>query len=341
MSGPVEFALAAAVVGLAGCCAAESDARLAGFAALDSVAAAGEARVPLLRAHGLLYLEVERSGRQPLLALLDSGANASAIDPRHAVELPLLEVVDVIGTTGTLQSELVELTGLRLGALALPALRATRRDLGGLLPLGGRSVDLILGSDALAPFAVTLDFARSELRACATCARRDARAESVELALDEGIPAIPAQIGGIETWLRLDTGASLFSSAIVYVNVPPAIASALRARHPGAPEVERLSGAGAAGEPVPLPVREMRGARIGPLELERVRVIEQPAVGYFAREGAKGFVGVNFLEKLGTVTLDYPGRALVLPIPHEPPVPTEGSGRDPASASKTSGTGGC
>jgi hypothetical protein len=260
-----------------------------------------------------LFLEVGLERDAPLLALFDTGANASAVDPRRAGGLRSLGAVEVVGTTGTLQTESVELAGLHLGGLSLPPVRATRRDLGGLLSPDGRPIDLILGTDALERLAVTLDFDAQELRARAVPAPADARGPYVALELDEGIPAIPAEIGGLALLLRIDTGASLFASDDVYVNLPPSACRALRERLPELEPVEHLSGTGASGERVDLPVLEVAGARVGPLALERVRVIEQPAAGYFLRADAKGFAGVNWLEKLGVVTLDHPRGRLIAP----------------------------
>ena len=89
------------------------------------------------------------------------------------------------------------------------------------------------------------------------------------------------------------------------MNVPARTWEALRASNPELKPTSQLQGTGANGEAVALPVAKVAGARIGPMELASVFVIVQPEVGYFADPGAKGFVGNNFLEKLGRVSLDY------------------------------------
>ncbi len=275
----------------------------AAFGALGLALAGGAGEAPFLRHAGLIFVEVERAGEAPLLALLDTGASASAIDPTRARELPALETVEVVGTTGTLTAELVLLRGLGLCGRALPVLRATRRDLSGLLAPEGARVELILGSDACAGLALTLDFERGLLELAPSAA--EAGETGVPLLLDQGIPAIPATLGGLETWLRLDTGASLFDAPDVYVNVPPRLWDELRARQPALAPTSQLRGTGADGAEVLLPVVPLAGAVVGPRSLERVFLIVQPAQGYFALPEAKGFVGNNFLEKLGRVTLDY------------------------------------
>jgi hypothetical protein len=102
------------------------------FSALSALSACARApdaatplaSVPFLYEHGLVYVEVAVGGDRSLLALLDTGANASAIDPDRATALPSLGESDVLGTTGSLRAENVSLTGLSLGAFELPELRA-------------------------------------------------------------------------------------------------------------------------------------------------------------------------------------------------------------------------
>jgi len=274
------------------------------------------ATVPFTRAFGLVYVEVSSGNGPPLLSLLDTGASASAIDAARARELPSMGASEVVGTTGSIQVENVELKGLRLGSLDLPVLRATRRDLGGLLSPEGRRVEMILGSDVLAGLALTIDFRAGTIEV-SRGSREDS--EGVPMVLDNGIPTIEATVGGVDLWLRIDTGASLFETKDVYLNVPARVWNAMRAWSPELEPTSQLQGTGANGEAVPLPVAKVQGARIGPIELDSVFVIVQPEVGYFADPGAKGFVGNNFLEKLGRVTLDYGAGRLRTPKAAPPP----------------------
>lgn len=272
------------------------------------------ATLPFTRAFGLVFVEVSRADGAPLFALLDTGANASAIDASSAIDARSLGAGEVVGTTGSMQVEMVALTGLRLGSIELPKLRATRRDLSGVLAPRGKRVELILGSDALAEMAVTIDFQGAVVEV-SQGAPEDP--EGVALRLDNGIPMIAANLDGTEMWLRIDTGASLFESEDVYVNVPARTWTAMIARDPSLESTGQLRGTGANGESVVLPTARVPAARIGPVELPSVFVIVQPEVGYFADPRAKGFVGNNFLEKFGRVTLDY--RAGKLRADGEPP----------------------
>jgi hypothetical protein len=254
----------------------------------------------LARAHGLLYVEVGLADESSVLALLDTGASASAIDPRRSSELAVLELSEVLGTTGSMPVEMVELEGARLGEQVLPKLRATRRDLSGLLSPDERPVEMILGSDAFIGRALTIDFAASTLRLA-----KSEEGFGEPMMLDHGIPAIEAELGGLPLWLRIDTGASLFASPDVYVNVPTKLWDALRRADATLAPTSSLQGTGADGESVDLPVVPLPDALIGPRPFERIFLIVQPEVGYFALPEAKGFVSNNYLEKLGRVTFDY------------------------------------
>ena len=286
---------------LAVCCASALLASVSG----DSTEAA---TAPIHQAHGLIYVELERKGSEPLLALLDTGANASAIDLRCSDELPVLERSEVIGTTGTLEVEMVSLSNLRLDTWTLPELRATRRDLGGLLRLEDRPVDMILGSDAFVDRVLTIDFRADELEVSATSP--EPAADSCAMVLDNGIPAIEANLAGIDTWLRIDTGASLFDTNDIYINIPGHLWRGLRARDGKIQPTTHFQGTGANGRAVELPVAPVEDIALGPVTLERAFVIVQPEVGYFADPEAKGFVSNNFLRTLGRVTLDYCGELL-------------------------------
>ena len=265
--------------------------------------------VPFQRASGLLFVEVCWTGRASLLALLDTGASASAIDPAVAAHLPVERVGDVVGTTGSFRAEVVRVRGLRLGGVKLPTVHATRRSLAGLLAPPGSRVDLILGSDALARGALSIDFDRGHVVLEKSTSPEDG-VRLVPLVLDNGIPAIPASLGGVKVQLRIDTGASLFESGDVYVNVPERVWAEIQLRHPGLAPSSRLQGTGADGRTVELPVVSVPGVEVGLLELEAAFIIVQPAAGYFATPEANGFVGNNYLEKLGRVTIDYRGQRL-------------------------------
>lgn len=174
------------------------------------------------------------------------------------------------------------------------------------LPLGeATEVDGILGSDFLAQRVLCIDFPGRRLTLSEGPLEADAAALPLEL--DLGIPRIQAQLDDLPVALRIDTGASLFDSKDVYVNVTSALWEDLRRANPALEPAGTLSGSGTGGAVV-LPFARIRSLQVGSTTTARPYVIVQPRQGYVARPDAVGFVGNNFLEKLGEVTLDYPGR---------------------------------
>jgi hypothetical protein len=263
--------------------------------------AVGAATLPVQQASGLLFVELRDAHDAPLLALLDTGANASAIDPKRSSQLPAVDTVEIVGTTGTVKAERVDIEGLHFGALALPRLRATRRDLGGLLAPKDRRVDMILGTDACTGRVLVLDFAAGT---AALQPHPSPGLRSVPMRLDQGIPALPARLGGFDLELRVDTGASLFATDDVYVNLPPHAWRAIVGTGAAAP-VAQLQGTGADGRSVPLPVYRVPAACIAGVDCARTFAIVQPEAGYFASPDALGFVSNNFLARLGRVEFDF------------------------------------
>src|SRR5262245_24791602 len=218
------------------------------------------ASLPVQQTSGLLFVALRDAHDAPLLALLDTGANASAIDPARAAQLPVADTTNVVGTTGTVAAELVDLDGLHFGELALPKLRATRRDLGGLLAPPGKRVEMILGTDAFQGRVLALDFANGT---AALQSQPSPGLRSVPMRLDQGIPALPARLGGVDLELRVDTGASLFATEDVYVNLPAHAWRAIAALDsPKAPvPVTHLQGTGADGRTLQLPVYRVQIGR--------------------------------------------------------------------------------
>jgi hypothetical protein len=247
-----------------------------------------------------------------LLFLLDTGANASALHAATAerLELPLGEATRVEGSAGVIEVETVLVGELAVGEQLVRGITATVQDLGGSLAPPGEQVDGILGNDFLGAFALELDFTAQRLRLFDD--PPDDLPGALPFELDNGIPRVSALLDGrVSTHLRLDTGASLFESEDVYVNVTERVWEELRRLDPALAPTQYFTGTGTGGE-VRLPVARIGSLTVGGRTLERPWVIVQPAQGYFARADAVGFVGNNVLEKFGRVTIDYPGRRLAL-----------------------------
>ncbi len=283
-----------------------------GLSALQATAAPAPAEVAFTYHERLVFVRA-RMGDSERLFLLDTGASASAVDAESARELALVrgEPGEVEGTAGVIRVESATLPALALGAHAVRDLRVTVQDLSGSLRPPGMRLDGILGSDFLAGCALELDFAQRTLRLGTNPRAPSPQATVLALELENRIPRFAARLDDLSVWLRLDTGASLFETRDVYVNVPTPEWDALRAADPGLAPESHLSGTGAGGT-VELAVARLQALVLGPTTIARPYVIVQPPRGYFARADAVGFVGNNLLERFGRVTIDYAGRRLVL-----------------------------
>lgn len=292
-------------------------------ALLLALQAAPTAPVPAARAVTLPFTYHERLilvglGLQDgeRLFLLDTGASASALDARVAKELalPRAGTVEVEGTAGVVEVESARLPALHAGSLAIEGLTVTLQDLGAIPCPAEERVAGILGFDFLGRFVVELDYLEHRLTLSARAL--EPRESALALELDNGIPRFAAQLDDLPLELRIDTGASLFASTDVYVNITTATWAELCRADPALAPEGHLSGAGLGGK-LELPFARIQALLVGETALARPYVIVQPRAGYFARDDAVGFVGNNFLEKFEQVTLDYPGRKLRLG-PREP-----------------------
>ena len=286
MPGPLRTVIAIAVLGG---CATEQPSDVA-------------ASLRMQGAEGLVFVELSDATDAPLLALLDTGANASAIDPSRAAQLPVVDTVEVVGTTGTVAAERVDVDGLRFGALTLPRLRATRRDLSGLVAPSGRSVEMILGTDAFLDRVLAIDFTA---RTVALQREPSPGLQCVPMRLDQGIPALPARIGGVDLELRVDTGASMFPTGDLFINLPTRAWRAIAARNGEGKPRTHFQGTGADGSTVQMPVYVLGAATIAGVDCSHAFAIVQPEAGYFASPDALGFVSNNFLALLGRVEFDF------------------------------------
>jgi hypothetical protein len=132
--------------------------------------------------------------------------------------------------------------------------------------------------------------------------------------LDNGIPRVRATLNdSVRAEFRLDTGASLFETQDVYLNVTASVWEQLTALDAKLKPTAYLTGGGIGGE-VKLPVARIRKFSAGTASISSPFVIVQPKLGYFARSDAVGFISNNLLEKFSPVTIDYLERKLYLGV---------------------------
>jgi predicted aspartyl protease len=254
-------------------------------------------------AHGLVFVD-GRIGTRDVLCLVDTGASVSAIDTAVANELGLeaLGVTEVLGSAGTESATIVKLDSLSLGSQTVENLQPTSRDIHHNATPRGERLDVIVGYDFLRGFATLVDFEKQDVR-FATDA--PARCKWIDMDLGDRIPRVAVTIDGAhETWLRIDTGASLFTTSDVYVNLTQSDLDALRKFDADLQPQGSLSASGVGGEII-LSVFHLEELQIGGIRVARPRAIIQPKQGYFALPNAVGFLGNNLLEKHGPIALDY------------------------------------
>ena len=248
--------------------------------------------------------------------LIDTGANRSALDSGVARSLGLPEEAETVveGSAGVIQVSSTTVPRFAIGTLALP-LTPTVSDLSGLAGPDGEPVTGILGSDAFGDRVLTFDFERGRLALAApgvASATVAACGRGVAMADDNGIPRLTAELDGQAVELRYDSGAGLFDSPHLWVNLSePQFAASLDGREPG-PPIQVLGGSGAGGQ-LRLPVHPGGPFRLGDIRWSASRLIVQPRQGYFARPEAVGFLGNAAFRPFGLVVVDYPAGRLTVP----------------------------
>jgi hypothetical protein len=265
-----------------------------------------------------IFIKMDAGARPDLLFLFDTGASVSALDLKTAngLKLALMKGGKVEGSAGVIEAMKSQLPSLSVGAARVENLSVTVQDLSASLVPKGMRLDGILGYDFLSRYSVTINFENRTMRFSnqpqepfALAARPTV---SVPFTLEERIPRLRGILNGlIETDFRLDTGASLFETSDVYVNVTEVTLQKLTAAEPGLVPECYFKGTGTGGE-VKLPVVRLKRLSLGEIIVAQPYAIVQPKAGYFARPDAVGFVSNNFLEKYDPVTLDYLGRKLYL-----------------------------
>ncbi|MBP6390761.1 MAG: retropepsin-like domain-containing protein [Flavobacteriales bacterium] len=284
--------------------------------AVPNTLRANMGRVTLIREHGLFYIDVILRD-DTLTALFDTGAEVSAIDPMTArrAGLATMDSVDVEGTNTTFRTARAAVAGCSLGGTFLHTVLATVRDLSFALAPTGRRLDLIAGNDLFAGRTVDLDLVAGTFTLHRTTPMIEG-ALAVPFATDHGIPRMAGTIDDTPVDLRLDTGASLFATPDLYVNIPLSLWERLRGADTTLTADRHLTATGIDATPVELPVARVGRCTIGAFDSAVdgtvVHVIVQPAAGYFARPDAVGFVSNNWLLRFHRVLIDLAGHQLFL-----------------------------
>jgi Retroviral aspartyl protease. len=257
----------------------------------------------------LIFIKMRLNRREDMLFLLDTGANRSAIDSSVAerFKLPSAGTDKVEGTAGVIETTKAKIDSLSFEKAEVKNLTVTVQNLSGITAPPNEKVAGILGYDFLRYFAVEINFPERRIKFSRRAAKSAEKsgAASLSFTLDNGIPRIEAVLNeSVETGFRLDTGASIFETKDVYLNVTEDVWNRLKAENPTLKPQKYFTGSGIGGE-IKLPVARIKSFSTGSLHVPNPFVIVQPKAGYFARPDAVGFISNNLLEKYSRVTIDY------------------------------------
>lgn len=169
--------------------------------------------LPISGRGGLIELDAAVNGT-PIRAVIDSGAQFSAIDRRlsETLDLPRTLAAPILayGVSGDPSFTHTVKLDLALPGLAIPGLHAAALDLAGILAVTGRDFRLLIGRDVLRQVVVEADFPFDRARLLAPGAYRPpADAFVIPLRRRGGAPMVDLQVEGhppIE--VLVDTGAS-------------------------------------------------------------------------------------------------------------------------------------
>lgn len=258
----------------------------------------------------LIFLRVRVNEHDGLLFLLDTGASASAIDLKTSerLKLPLTGTDKVEGTAGIIDVKKAWIKSIAVGKARAKDLRIPAYDLSGILVPQGMRLDGILGYDFLRFFSVHVDFSNRAITFSSKVAGYPvsvALTVPVPFTLDNGIPRLGAVLNDrVVADFRLDTGASLFETSDIYLNVTEEVWKRLTAFDSDLKPERYFIGSGVGGE-IKLPVARIKKFSVGTMIFPSPFIIVQPKLGYFGKSDAIGFISNNFLEKFNPVTISY------------------------------------
>ena len=259
-----------------------------------------------------IFVPVVIDGHPAGEGLIDTGANACAVDDDLAARLGLGPGTpsEVHGTAGVVTARTVSLGSVSILGAEVRGVAATVYDLGHGATPSGESLAIIIGYPFLKQFAVEVDYTSHRM----TLHRRAVSAEhSVPMRLDDGIPLVHVSLnGGPPTPFRVDTGASLFDTDEVYLNITRTVADELVRTGQDPKPVKTFSGGGVGGS-VTLPVLQLKSISFGGRAMDKPFAITQPPQGIFADPATPGFIANYTLDGFGCVVFDYLDGTLDLP----------------------------
>jgi hypothetical protein len=275
---------------------------------------------------GQFFVPLCLNGSAPHYFILDTGAGISAVDAALASKLglPTIAHTELAGTAGVMMVDQVridKISPLRRGHavddLSWYGLTPTTHDLSAFtVPLPNVAEAGLLGNDYLQSFVIQLELGPPMLEITRPNGFPPAGVDPrrfIPFTLDAH--AIVRIKGTLDGWkdvdLRFDTGSATMTIEGPYLNVTKAMWQTLCERHPEYRVHDELEAHGIGGK-VTLKVGTITSLVVGPLRFDKVKVVIQPEIGYFAGAEAVGFIALNLFASGGWLTFDYPNRRLYL-----------------------------
>lgn len=268
------------------------------------------------------FVSATIAGHGPYWFLVDTGANRSALDDdvAKALQLKTTGTSRVEGTAGVVEVAEASLGPVRFGGVEISSLNPTIYDLASSLAPDGTTTAGILGLDALQRFAILFDRTAGSVRFADHPAKLATlnRAVVIPFELDNGVPRIDAVVEGLPVKLRVDSGASIADGPKTFINITQRTYDRVKAKDPTFLPYTYFNASGVGGD-IKIAVVKGRSASLGPASFAAPFYIVQPAVGYFARDDAVGFLGAYAFKTWAGFIIDYPRKRLILLNDVNPP----------------------
>lgn len=277
--------------------------------ALNAYLVKAQRSVDFLYFNNLIFFQVKVNEADSLLFLFDTGANMSAIDAGLARKLLLPEQgnTQVEGSTGNIQAKRMTVDSLVFGGIKVKKLIVTGHDLSGSLAPPGKRISGILGTDFFKQSALLLDFEKR--KASLNPKLSGGKSRGIPFCMPSGIPTFSFHLNDNTIALRYDSGASLFETKDVYINLPQRTFHVIKKAEQQ--PLKFFTGTSPAGK-IKLPVYHLQSLKFDRLEFSHVFVILQAEAGYFARSNALGFFSNNLLQRAGLIMLDFKHKRLFI-----------------------------
>ena len=270
-------------------------------------------RIPFELYANVILVRARVNGSAPLWFLLDTGANGSLIDSRHARRLGLrrLGAVDIKGMGGSVAGSYMGGANFGLPGVRVFGRKVFSMPLSPLFARFGRRVDGVIGYDFFKLFVVEVDYAAKTINLYDPRSYEYKGAgEVVPFTLRDGHPYARVRLGfegdrAVEGDFEIDTG----SDGSLAVNRPFAERHRVLELLPEASAAKTGAGAGGETSYVESRVREIG---LGRFTFERpVVTFSRDTEGSGADEKSDGQLGGEIFRRF-KVVFDYPRGRMIL-----------------------------